>query len=288
MSAFRTRNTADIDTQQTGEETHGQKEHRGHAKQVNGPVHLLVHAPVFRLQHQPHALADHLQLFQVAHQPVIQLIPLNAVAETVVHQLREYFSLRRQEASQPGSPAASLQHLAMVWHEAGITVEAIFLTIQQVGQAIDQALYLLGQVIGQLLHQFATVARTVPLLEQGDQLFGGPQGTLAQGDDPAAAGKNTHRNHILGFSARIQVDATQEQQKLLIRQAKQARPGVFLQQQVAAELAEATVLAEPQTGLRVSAIPVQPQAFLLSQLQLIELLQLAAARATQAVQNEGM
>ncbi|MNN26431.1 hypothetical protein D3C81_1399360 [compost metagenome] len=101
-------------------------------------------------------------------------------------------------------------------------------------------------------------------------------------------GGNAHRDHVLGLGAGIEVDATQEQQKLGVGQGQQPWPGVFFKQQVAGEFAQAAGLAQPGLGLRMTAVQVQPQALGRLQLQAIELGSSNRTRTALSIEHQGM
>ena len=72
--AFGTGNAADIDAQQTGNEGQGQKQYGSDAEAIHQPVHALVQAPAFRLENQIGALANQLQLLEIAGQAIIKIV----------------------------------------------------------------------------------------------------------------------------------------------------------------------------------------------------------------------
>ncbi|MCY1530466.1 hypothetical protein D9M68_656540 [compost metagenome] len=121
-----------------------------------------------------------------------------------------------------------------------------------------------------------------------DQLFGCPQRPQAQGNHLAGIGKDTHRNHVFRLCAWIQVDPTQEQQQRMLGQRQYPWTGVLLQQQVASELTQAAFAAQPGLRLRMTAIPMQPEAFLLRQLKLDQLLPSYRASAAPAIQDKSV
>ena len=59
-------------------------------------------------------------------------------------------------------------------------------------------------------------------------------------------------------------------------------------QQIAGELAQPAVAAQPVLGLWVTAIPVHPEAFLLGQLQILQLVTINGPRPAQPIEDKGM
>ncbi|MNZ88044.1 hypothetical protein D3C78_1069260 [compost metagenome] len=130
--------------------------------------------------------------------------------------------------------------------------------------------------------------RPAPFSQLLEQLIAGAHWPQAQGNYALGLGEDAHRDHVFGLGTWIEVDSAQEQQHLRVRQRQQPRTGVFLKQQVAGKLVQTTVMAQPGTGLRVTTIPVQPQAFLRLQLKCIQLSSSNRTRTAVSIQHQGM
>ncbi len=100
--------------------------------------------------------------------------------------------------------------------------------------------------------------------------------------------EDAHRDHIFRLGPGVEVNPAQEQQQFRIRQREQARSGVFFEEQVATEFAQPAGFAQPGLSLRVTAIPVQPQAFMRLQLQFVEFCPGYRTRTAFTIQHQGM
>src|SRR3990167_1536473 len=269
MGAFRTRNTADIDTEKAGKKTHWQENPGDDAEAVHGVVHPLVHAPIFRLKQQVDPLTAQLQLFKVARQAVIQLVPVAAIGTdqpglSTGRELTVDIPLWRQKTSQAGGAPADLQQRGMIRSLTLQRIGALFLIVDLLGQLADQQLDLVSQVMRQAQNQLSRGFRPSPRQQILDQGFCCVQRPQAQGDRALRIGKNAHRDHVLRFGPWIEVKATQEQQQLLLRQRQQTWASILFEQQVASKSAQTTFCTQPSLRLRMTAIPMQPEAFLIA------------------------
>ena len=206
----------------------------------------------------------------------------------MARQLRVDIALRGKKAPQTGSTPAHLQKAGVVGHQALLGIDHLFLLIDLLGQLRHQVLDLVGQVVGQAQDHFRGGFRPFACDQIRDQRLCRPHRSQAQGNHPVRIGKDAQRDHILRLSPRIEVDPAQEQQQLMLRQRQHPRPGVLFEQQVAGKLAQPAVAAQPVLGLWVTAIPVHPEAFLLGQLQILQLVTINGPRPAQPIEDKGM
>ncbi|MNC26841.1 hypothetical protein D3C75_749880 [compost metagenome] len=243
------------------------------------------------LLQQAYPLAHQIELLEVTGQPIVQLVPVVGVIDDEpgqrgAHQLRIDLPLRGQVATQTRRPPTQGQQQLAVGHLLFILLEGILELVDLLGNTCDQQIHAIGQRLGEKQHHFRDRLRPFAALEGVAQ---GPRRldrAHAQGNDLAGIGIDPQRHHVFRRSTGVEVDPAQKQQQALPTQRHQSRPGRLLQQQIAGELVQTAGFAQPLLRLRHAAVPVQPEAFLRTQVEHLQLVALDPARTTLAVQHE--
>ncbi|MNJ45474.1 hypothetical protein D3C77_405690 [compost metagenome] len=202
--------------------------------------------------------------------------------------MRVQLALRREKAAQAGGAAADLLQGSLLRRVLLVGFKLLFFQVDHFREVTEQRLNLLGQQLRHAQQQFGGSLRATAFGQLLQQLVTGAQWPQAQGNHPLCLGENAYRDHVFGLCARIEVDPAQKQQHLLFWQGQQPWAGIFFEEQVAGELAQAAVAAQPGPGLGMAAIPMQPEALLWLQLQVVQFSSSNRTRTAFTIEHQGM